>query len=505
MTVMERVEQLAIDPWGEARFRRDRTWYARLASYDSSTSQQDYHLLRDRALEDASFDLFDRFMPTGRPKHDIGRYVLRHGIPVPLIRSLPEWQYAFRSGFAMLRSEMPQDYAGLSGLLSSKVFGLQIRYPKKENDREDLPQITGYSEDRTPIIDRKVEGPVEVLPEVIGRNSSIGTVAVSNTLEKLYRDGLLNGTIDPARYMRQEFWEGEHIFLQEEAISHRYRIDSLGLSYAEASHWRFIPGINVRVFRDPVIEGKYYIGGKESHHVWEVYDGRDSADVKAQDKMRWRRGDEDGPFEYTLPTRKIIDLYEKVRNLSYFDQHQAPLLEMQYGDDGRLYFLQYLKTGQVVGDPGEFPLPNGRNITRVNHVRGATSKDGERVRVYIDPSVFTVRMENQAFFSDSNLSRRNLSAQVACLVGRVVILNANLSFKDNHFNSSPLYRPPTAIGLWDDLGEGERRFEELMIQIPRDSRYERVKNVHYIDAVVTSNGRAATIDSDWELKDESIN
>jgi len=72
-----------------------------------------------RALSEPSFDYFDAFPPK-QPKFEIGQYVADQGFRVPLITDQSDWEKAFDDGTAMLRSEMPQDYNGLSGLLPSE-------------------------------------------------------------------------------------------------------------------------------------------------------------------------------------------------------------------------------------------------------------------------------------------------------------------------------------------------------------------------------------------------
>ena len=55
-----------------------------------------------------------------RPKFGIGRYVQDCGFDVPLIKNWADWQKALEEKSAMIRSELAQDYAGLSGLLNSR-------------------------------------------------------------------------------------------------------------------------------------------------------------------------------------------------------------------------------------------------------------------------------------------------------------------------------------------------------------------------------------------------
>lgn len=89
--------------------------------------------------------------------------------------------------------------------------------------------------------------------------------------------------------------------------------------------------------------------------------------------------------------------------------------------------------------------------------------------------------------------------QAASMLAKVAIVYG-LSFKDNHFSDAPLFRPPVAIGMWDGVGEVNKRIHALEAQIPKTHAGEEVKHLNYVDAVVTSNGRRATIESDWELK-----
>ena len=125
-------------PWGETSFEQDRNWYAHLPIESfHEHDKQHYQHSHAKALEDPEFDLFENFMPTGRPKHDIGRYVMRFGINVPLITNLNQWQEAVMSGTGMIRSEHPQDYMGQSGLYSTDILRVKKTYPLNENGYPD--------------------------------------------------------------------------------------------------------------------------------------------------------------------------------------------------------------------------------------------------------------------------------------------------------------------------------------------------------------------------------
>lgn len=468
--------------WGQRSFDYDLSWEseldARLDTLGLAPNE-----VRQRATREPTFDVFDLAMPTNRAKHDIGRYVLGSGFDVPLVDSMKQWQEAILAGQAMLRSDAARDYTGMGGLLSSRVIQIQpdVGIPEAEPHRPTL--------DPVPNIHPPFEG----------------------TLEKVPRDkddiqALLLGDRDPADIMFERWWRQEQAILREEASKCGIFTPNLHLASTYASRWRYIPGVNVRVFRDPIVEGKYYMGGNEAHHEWTVTDGQDSADVEAHTKSGYRRGETPETFQYSLPTGKIIEFYEQVRNLPFFDQTQAPVMEMQLDDDGTLYFLQYLKTGKTIADIEEFPLPEGRNVIFCEQVRGATSPRGEKVRIYLDPPVFTRAMHEAGVQVSFNMTMdpTSLLLQTAAMNSRIVITDHNLTFKDNHSNSSPLFRPPVAIGMWDGVGDVGQKFTQLNEEQPFHYAGDVIDKVEYVDATVTSNGRRATIESDWEIKSQSL-
>lgn len=498
-------------PWGEASFEQDRDWYGHLSSYpEDNASKSHYSVAKARALADPTFDFFDEIMPTHRPKHDIGRYVMRHSIPVPIISTMSEWQDALMSETAMLRSEHPQDYAGESGLYSSHRFILTKTYPFDEDGYPD--EQYGISEDgRSRVLHRRYSGPpeatlslgpIDILSNPLMAERHLGSSAVNAAVSEMLRQGLHNGMINPHAYMRWRYWDRENESHMLDAQSMRYK-HTVVPDFLRVSRWRYVPGNNIRIVRDNVIEGKYYIGGDRAHHHWEVVDGQDAPDAEAHTKTGYRGTPSSKTLEYTLPTRKIIELYEKVRTLPYFDTTQVPLMEMQYGYDGKIHFLQYLKTGLKLAGTEEFALPSGPNVVTSYDTRGSTSPNGEKVRIYLDPRVFTRRMKDQAFFADHNLHAR--AAQVASFMSRAMIVNTMLSFKDNHWSSSPLYQAPVAIGTWNGECEVEKRFAEVSRQKPQRNMHTEDTQVEYVDAIVTSNGRRATIESDWQLKTEEVN
>ena len=468
-----------LTPWGQASFERDLNWQGELKDKlrEQGLSLQD---VTQRAEAEPTFDVFDTVMPTARSKHDIGRYALSQGIDVPLIDSMAEWQMAIRAGSAMLRSDAVRDYAGMCGLLSSRVLGLQedVGIDKAEPGR--------------PTLDPIEPGDLHDYHDRLER-------------DKADVQALLDGSRDPTEIMRDWFWRKERVDVWDTARDHGIIMPALSVAETYASRWRYVPGVNIRVFRDPIIEGKYYLGGREAHHIWTINDGHDSADVEAHTKRGWRQGQTPETLQYTLPTSRIINLYEQVRDLPFFDQTQAPVMEMQLGEDGILYFLQYLKTGQTIKDLEEFALPQDHNAIICHQVRGATSPSGEKLRIYLDPKVFTATMHEAGVQVEFNMtiSHKGLLVQTAAMKSKVVITDHGLSFKDNHSDSAPLYRPPVAIGMWDG-GEIGMKFNELNEEQPFRTVRDPNDSVEYIGAIVTSNGRQATIESDWVMRTQYL-
>lgn len=469
----------------------------------------DYDEVTARASSDPAFDLFETVLPTDKTKYDIGRYVMGHEIDVPLISNIRDWRAAMLGGVAMLRSDGKSDYTGMSGIFTSHVIGQVEVYPRDENGIQDRGASRPVRTDEDGQVwygfKRLYEGPIAREPGFSDGDQpwlsedENKEIAAKNSR---YIAGLLDGTANATEIMKEKFWRLE----REELLEHlnrngipSYAVDTEGV---EASRWRYIPGINIRIFRDPVIEGKYYIGGRDAHHHWEITDGPDSPDLEGHTKAFYRGRVKSEEPEYTLPTKQIVDLYEKIRELPYFDRTQAPVMEMQYGDDGKLYFLQYLKTGQKIQDCGEFELPNAPNSVVCHNVRGFTDESGESMRIYIDPSKFTRAMEGAGVFIDFDL--RGEVSQYAAMHSRLAIVEQNLSFKDNHVTSAPLFRPPLAIGLWDQHGDARQKFMNLAEQCPFRDAWTHVREVEYIDAIVTSNGRQATINSDWQLRTQHL-
>lgn len=426
---------------------------------DYFSEQQQWN---QRAIAEPNFDYFEAYRPD-QPKATIGQYVADEGFSVPLITDQEEWKKAFDNGTAMLRSELPQDYDGLSGLLSSEKL------------RDSLPQRWA----------EVPEGFVHDLGELILR-------------------GLRSGELHPSDYMKNfrgpyMNWTSEEAELVQTAANFG-GLDYLNMHNASASQWHYIEGTNVSVFADPHVEGRYHFGVRpvdpETHRDQAIGGYQFEADEYDTPKQ-FRKHDQ--PF-VAWP---FVEYYEQIRNLPRFDTTQCPVLELQQDVEGNIHFLQYLKTGQRKDYIEPFDLPVSEDILHTTNVRGITPPDGKQMRMFMAPNLLKKGMEDQAIFCRVT-GPRYLEVQLAAKAASFILHEAYISFQDNHFDSSPLYSPPLAAGLSGGY-DSSQKVREKVGAVLEDASVRRInhfdrENVAYLDIQVTSNGREAAIESDWEVK-----
>lgn len=403
----------------------------------------------ERAREEPEFDFFAACRPR-QPKITVGGYVRSNGFDVPLIDTREDWEEAFDAGVAMIRSDAEQDYDGFSGLLRSVCVGEQ--------------GVSLGSRAMTPEFRRDLEG--------------------------LMRQGLHSTLIHPSEYMRQFVWPDDIRRVLESANSYGVRVDIEDTP--QASLWRFVPGTNLLIFRDPAVEGRYHL--RTQHDDWGYVSG-------------WQLdpGDHDKAIQYdrthTLSPRPIIDFYDAICGLYRFDTTHAAAVEAKLGDGGQLHFLQYLRTGLQVRPVDEFALPSGPDLIRTGDVRGATEERGEELRLYIAPRRITPEMKDQAFYLGLSVPYDRFGVQLMSMHGRAVVHNVYISLKDNHWDSSPMLRPPVAMGLGDCVGvEWKKALEKLTYDVYRRSSFDPAPPDQdvYVNVRITANGREGTIESDWQ-------
>ena len=415
----------------------------------------------ERAKSEPTFDVFseaEEFRPK-QPKFQIGQYVAEQGFKVPLITEQADWERSFDDGTAMLRSEMPQDYGGLSGLLSSERL---IHSP--------------FSEERT------------------GFNQELGSLIMR---------GLRSGELDPTDYMTYfkgpMGWSERHVSRILSAMGFGFKLNEI--YSVTASKWRYVEGDNISIFADPNVEGRYHFGvtpREDPDKRWQPIGSYQFEPGEHEIPQTFRKHDQ--PFI----AKPFVEYYEQIRNLPFFDTTNCPVLELQLDPEGNIHFLQYLKTPQKQEFVDPFELPYSEETLILNNVRGITPPEGEEMKLYIAPSRFTRKMSGEAIFLSFN-SRRGPELQLASRVVKFILHRAYISFQDNHFDSAPLYSPPLAAGMDGSYERTSNQlFEKLdtLLEEGTSGPYHFLnnENVAYLDIKVTSNGREAAIESDWELK-----
>jgi len=265
-----------------------------------------------------------------QPKQEIGDYVEACGFKVPRrYGSFDGAMQAVNGGATVLmRSEHPQEYAGFSGLLRT------YRLNTEEIEQQKIAKYYLQPGDRS----------------MAARYIASG-LPLEDVEFKVQEDSF--ESLPLTRYLSLS-GQSENDFVRD-------------LSY---SFWEYIPGKNVAVVADDAIPDRYHIttmGKKEFGGGIYLPDGIEEAEY---------------PKEY--PAQKdpldaatraaLIETYEAIRQLPRFAARNCPIMEMQLGEDGTIWFLQYHKarpfrpTSERL-DPSDYPAKDG--WFKAEAVRGA--------------------------------------------------------------------------------------------------------------------------------------
>lgn len=500
-------------PYGEHFYEQQQRMWGYPADsyyhgYDASTKKA-YEEARDAALADPDFDFFEHYLPTGRSKHDIGYYALRNGLNVPLITSMQDLRDAAEDGSIMIRSDGRDEYDGPSGLRNTYTLGRVMPSGRYYHDGNNPPYEDGLT-----------------LGVFNGQTRSLDGVASNEAvydLNRLATAQILSGNLYPGA--------------------------QFGAHPRSSSLWHKVGGDNISVMRDPIQDDLYhfrwgeYVSSKirrgsydEGYPVFRHGDGmaknwQRTLDGGGAVSEHWfgsfipnKRNNyygyhtptEDdwvidsgawvphpsGLPEFWAPVGEMIDTYEKVRTLPLFDQRQVPVMEMQYDrKQSKLHFLQYLKTGRVLQHLDAFQLPEGNDVVSGLDVIGATPPEGEKMRIHIGvttqntvESVSRIQGEGVLLPLDLILGGGGY-LQTLAMASKATFLDYRLTFFNHHFGSAMFTRTPLSVGLMDWKGAIA---EKLL-----GAHYEYLGIVKdgslgYVNAIVTSNGREVTVQSDWQ-------
>lgn len=395
--------------------------------------------------------LEDRSRLNGKPKETIADYVESEGIndlegegfPVPgRFASLEEAKKSGRE--ILIRSEHPQEYDGVSGLLDS--FNLSeglSTYRDKDNiyfKPLEMDSMEKIREEYFKFMDSTSHKP------------SYG-IFCDFTGE------------DPEKFKKEtgfSIWEKlggyKRIVVADSCIARRWH-----------------------VMTDFHENGKYF----ENYSI--VEEGR-----KTEQFIHEMTPE----LEVRLP--ELIKKYEKIRNLSHFDKNHCPIMEF-ITNEGKDYFLQYHRCRDFV--PVDFSLDRepeeGEKV--VYFVRGATPKTGMDVKITVyygyetgkgygyDPEIEdgSYDFHYNGIFTELQVRRRKMQAMhiksakdLELKLLKVVV---------GHDSRSELFKPQISIvHNIDEVLNGEDTDEIF------DKAKETGKN-QYIDLRVISDGRKAYV------------
>ncbi len=112
--------------------------------------------------------------------------------------------------------------------------------------------------------------------------------------------------------------------------------------YSSTSMQEYIQGINATVVEDDVVRGRYHIFGYGHNQGDGPASFASGAIVEADGTIINSNNTNSGAASVMDNHKRLIEQYEKVRNLSRFDPNHCPIIEMQISDaDDKIYFLQY--------------------------------------------------------------------------------------------------------------------------------------------------------------------
>ncbi len=366
----------------------------------------------------------------GQPKRTIADYVGQNGILVP--RRFDSLEEATASGKeVLLRSEHPQDYAGVSGLLDS--FDLNKVWVFKDLSFTAQSKYT--------------------LEEI--KNGYFDFQEKSSGIPKFK---------EYCRYMKKN----EEILKAEVSFS----------------LWEKIPGFNRIVVADSAVQDRYHIMTSNSLEFFRNYTIVENGKIIKQFIAFL-------PDTLREGINNLLETYEAVRNLDRFDPHHCPIMEFQTWR-GRNYFLQYHRTRDFT--PTQFTLEREtkEDENEVPFVRGATPPEGLHCKVTLYyANAITGDFDPNDEDGSYDLHWYDMWKELRVRQRKVQMINTdNIDFLlegvvINHYRRSNLFKPQVSIihdikELLHDYKNYKKKGKNtfLHLQIISDGRRAFVKLDH---------------------------
>ena len=277
--------------------------------------------------------------PPLQPKQEIADYIESQGILTP--KRFNNFQEALESKKDFIvRSEHPQDYNGVSGVLES--FNITQRILEKSSH---------YNSSNNQIIWKNVSSDFSIIPKLLSQLSlkQIGQKEFENCLTRISENNIKD-------------------YCQINGIERKIFEDQISYSY-----WERLGGYNMSMIADSAIEDKYHIFSE----IRDDYYGSKNYNYSVI-KNRKIMHDLVKPLSSELKNSvdELIEFYEFIRNLPRFHSLHCPIIELQRTQSKNI-FLQYHRTRDF--SPSTFklerPLEDGE--FQAEYVRGHTPQEGE--------------------------------------------------------------------------------------------------------------------------------
>jgi hypothetical protein len=302
--------------------------------------------------------------PPMQPKREVAEYVRANGVLVPELFDSFEDAVASGKRF-IIRSEHPQEYDGVSGLMESFFIGdfelQRIQDEALKNlEWEDYHGALRNLDDRENFF----------LKALSDRLNGGEELKFQLFLKQLNR----------VRSQRYCDLIGERLDDFESKVSYSY--------------WEVLEGYNRSIIADTAVPNRFHIftTKEDVFHNYLIVDGVDTLYC--------------GPGQLPEDLDNIsgvIDFYQQINNLPNFDLQHCPLVEFQTFN-GENYFLQYHRTRDKV--ESDFVLDRELKDGEVEacFVRGATCPDGVVVDTILwqDGDVSCVRKQQASFGNPYN-------------------------------------------------------------------------------------------------------
>tara|TARA_Y100000310_G_scaffold343648_1_gene452262 strand:+ start:707 stop:1879 length:1173 start_codon:yes stop_codon:yes gene_type:complete len=371
----------------------------------------------------------------GQPKRTIADYVEQNGVLVP--RRFDTLAEARRSHKAiLLRSEHPQDYDGVSGLLDS--FTLSKMLFKCHS----MGKSISFWATGLPSRDEIKKQYIEFLKPKKGYSSQLN------------------------RYCR--FSEQDWDKMVKE------------ISF---SLWEHLPGINHTVIADTAIPNQHHVFSFKDESQRYVYDYALVENDQIVNQFSFRRDPPNTILE-------IVQIYEQIRHFPNFDSNHCPIMEFQTHKN-KPYFLQYHRGRDF--NPAQFELTREPNPeeSEAFFVRGCTLPEGLDCKVtfyyaFSPHCNFDPEDEEGSFDLHFNKMFPELQVRKRKLQ---IIPSRNLDyellkFAAGHEDISKLYKPEISTILRiNNLMDPKKEKELTQLAIEKKNAYV---NIH-----IVSDGRKA--------------